>query len=702
MFSGMFQSMFFKISQWLESRTGIVGVAKKVSDAVVPAGFCGCRYLPIMIAFAALLQAITGVLLWAHYSSSMRTAWESIFYVQYSLPGGWLVRGIHHYSAQVFVAMLGIYLVTRVLIGRYRAPREFVFWTAIILLLLSLGSCLTGDLLQWTLPSVSATLVRVRFLQMIPEIGDDLFKIAAGGAQFGALTIPRFLTLHILIAWKIFALCALWLFFDHRASLLAVARAREKKEKENCECNTQQKSSCCCVTKFKSLCGCGCSFAGCNTTEVASFWSCNMLRISLACLFTMLIVLGLVFQKPLLQRANLYESIYGGEIDFSQPRGAYFGAKIGAPADITTFDDAARPEWSFRAVYHLANLKLHDIPFAGKTFSENTEIFPGTVKWIPIFVIPSCVIIYLFLMPIIGRICIGHTLNVLVMIFLATSFVYLTYCSYHHDYIDESMAGFRAIEEWDEARAARAIELANSPEGIPPEGMLTRLKTDPLSAGPILFKQHCATCHPFEPLAGTARVADFLPIPCDERSAPNLYAPLRKEWIHGFLNAEKAKSNDYFGKTKFARGTMVSTYLNTTLPEILEEGEEESRLEEIAVVLLAEAQHDKIPADGTHRTQAELDLFTDFSCVDCHRFYNMKKEPPISAPDLRGYMSREWMIGFIADPTQKTFYGPDSGRGGNDRMMSYHKSETDKVLTLTEIATLVDWLRGTWFRANAK
>ena len=47
--------------------------------------------------------------------------------------GGWLVRGIHFFTAHVMVALAGLYVIQLVVFGRYRAPREFVFWTALLL-----------------------------------------------------------------------------------------------------------------------------------------------------------------------------------------------------------------------------------------------------------------------------------------------------------------------------------------------------------------------------------------------------------------------------------------------------------------------------------------------------------------------------------------------------------------------------------------
>ena len=135
--------MFDRFLIWLDDRTSIPTLAHKLRHWTVPPhASCG-RLLVAMIIFTFIIQAITGVLLWTFYSPSAQTAWESLYYLQFILPGGWLIRGIHHFAAQLMPILLGFYLLGLVFTGRYRSPREFVFWTAFIMFLFSLGLSLT-------------------------------------------------------------------------------------------------------------------------------------------------------------------------------------------------------------------------------------------------------------------------------------------------------------------------------------------------------------------------------------------------------------------------------------------------------------------------------------------------------------------------------------------------------------------------------
>ena len=116
-----------------------------------------------------------------------QSSWESVYYLQYQVIGGWLLRAIHFYTGQATLVLVGIYLVEMVLRATYRAPREFLFWTVLLMGLATLGLNLTGDLLSWDQNSFWATSIRTAYLSHMPVIGPWLCKLAIGGPQFGTL-----------------------------------------------------------------------------------------------------------------------------------------------------------------------------------------------------------------------------------------------------------------------------------------------------------------------------------------------------------------------------------------------------------------------------------------------------------------------------------------------------------------------------------
>ncbi len=798
---------------WLEKRTGLVTAFSKLAGMKAPGGKFCCRALPVSLVFLFLLQAITGVFLWAFYSPSATSAWESVFYIQYVLPLGWLVRGIHHYSAQLFVGFSGLYVFFLILHGACRRPREFVYWSALVMFLLSLCSCLTGDLLMWSQSGYFATITRVSFLQLLPVIGVPLYQLVAGGPdpQFGTLTLTRFLFLHVCVfGGGGFVTLCLWKYFDIRSRKLLRDGSRYDGVHK------------CCLA--------------CGDKQTRSFWGRDAFYVGLTCVVVFGLVLLLVFQRSLCadQLASRAETL---------PSQAYLGAELTGPVDVSSSFDSARPEWSFRALYTMSKLPI---------FSKIGMVYA-------IFVVPPILVFFFFLIPILSRNKALYVLCVLVTLALAVVTVDFTYQSYHDDYSPESehSASFKAGVAEVERTADRVVELAFAPQGIPKTGALTLLQQDPYTQGPALFEKHCASCHNFKAKSEEARNPDYVEIECPDPTAPNLYGARSSEWIRGFTHEETLADVDCFGATAFAeKGSMIgfmkgrvaggmtledgSFMLNSngliakviaadaspafdTLTAVFEEfcADEENKaalasilnedgaleeeqvvaaqnayvakLKELTVAKLADPEFvaeldpqlpapvfdamkdvllkmfddekyrellldeeaitivqeddyedlltdtylatlngndEPIPAEETQylarireglvascdeiaeilAQEATLDAprplldneylglapnaindMAFMTCTECHAFYGKEND---HACDLRAYMSRDWVAGFISDPTSTRFYGAK-----NDRMPAYCPESGDKLMTEEEVGLLADWLSGIWYRA---
>jgi len=593
--------------QWFDNRTAAREAVRDLTDRAIPGGPGWLKALPTTICFTFAVQAITGIVLWMYYSPSAQTAWESVYFIQHEVAGGWLVRGIHHYTAQVMVALAALYVVQMIVCGSYRAPRELVFWLAVLIGMVTMALVLTGDLLPWDQNSFWATQVRVKFLTLLPVVGGDLFKLAAGGPSFGHHTLTRFFALHA----GLFAAVMAGLLYVHYR-LLRRAEMIESVEAK----------------------------------RLGWYWPDQAMRDGVACLLVAAVIGLLVGQHAF----GSHEGMSPGE---------YLGAGLGAPADPVDAYAAARPEWSLLGVYELSNL------------------FPGELKIVPIFIIPGVVALVVFAMPFIGRVKAGYWFNLGFTAVLLVALVALSFRVVEHD---RANATHQAALTAGREDAHRVILLAQSPKGIPVSGAVTLLRTDAKTQGPKLFVQHCASCHDFLDDKGTG-------IKSEKSSAPNLHSFASKEWIAGFLDPKQIAGPKYFGNTAFKDGDMAG-FVKDSLKELKDEiGKEE--FEKMVAALAAEATLD--PAKEISEETGLL--FEDFTCIDCHKFHKLGKLG--QAPDLTGYGSREWLIGIISDPAHRRFYGDN-----NDRMPSYLKSadEPEKnILSAVEVEILADWLRGVWY-----
>ncbi|MFM7215532.1 MAG: cytochrome b N-terminal domain-containing protein [Verrucomicrobiota bacterium] len=181
---------------WLDQRTGYRKLAHEVLFENVPGG-ARWRYVwGSALTFCLAIQFITGLVLWDAYSPGAKSAWESVFYIQHEMAGGWFLRGLHHYTAQLMVVLLALHLMQVLIDGAYKAPREVNFWFGLALLMVTLGLALTGYLLPWDQKGYWATKVATNIAAITPVFGSQIERLIVGGSDYGNLTLTRFFALH--------------------------------------------------------------------------------------------------------------------------------------------------------------------------------------------------------------------------------------------------------------------------------------------------------------------------------------------------------------------------------------------------------------------------------------------------------------------------------------------------------------------------
>ena len=185
-----------RLLDWLNHRTGLDQTMHDALYENIPGG-ARWRYVSgSMLVFAFVTQLITGIFLWMSYSPSSQTAWESVYFIQYEMTGGWLLRGIHHFMAQAMVVLLGVHLLQVIWDGAYKAPREVNYWLGLILMQIVLGLGLTGYLLPWDQKGYYATQVATEIMGSTPVIGPQVQQLMQGGPEYGHHTLTRFFALH--------------------------------------------------------------------------------------------------------------------------------------------------------------------------------------------------------------------------------------------------------------------------------------------------------------------------------------------------------------------------------------------------------------------------------------------------------------------------------------------------------------------------
>ena len=190
-----------KIGDWIDERTGLRGPVRGFLNYPVPL-YVVKNWLYVLgglTLISFLIQLITGILLVFFYDPSPEGAYNSVDYITYQLPLGWLVRGIHHYGASAMVILVVLHMLRTYFYYTYKRPREINWLTGVFLLFVTLSFGFTGYLLPWDQKGYWATKVGTEIAGSVPWVGVWLMHLMRGGENLGQATLTRFYATHIML-----------------------------------------------------------------------------------------------------------------------------------------------------------------------------------------------------------------------------------------------------------------------------------------------------------------------------------------------------------------------------------------------------------------------------------------------------------------------------------------------------------------------
>jgi quinol-cytochrome oxidoreductase complex cytochrome b subunit len=188
--------MALKFGNWLEERLGWRSVWEAIFLRQVPK-VNWFFTLGSATLFTALLQIVTGILLTIYYVPTPDHAYDSVQYITTQVPGGWLIRGLHHWGASAIVVLAVLHMLRVIIYGAYKYPREVTWFTGVFLLLIVIGFGFTGYLLPWDQKAYWATTVGTRIAGVVPGVGNIILRIMRGGSELSAITLSRFFGVHV-------------------------------------------------------------------------------------------------------------------------------------------------------------------------------------------------------------------------------------------------------------------------------------------------------------------------------------------------------------------------------------------------------------------------------------------------------------------------------------------------------------------------
>lgn len=196
-----------RLASWLESRAPLSGVVEFLRHKEVPWHKGTFFYLFGGVALLLFcVQVMTGILLMFYYVPAPEGAYESVLLISAKVPFGWLIRSIHSWSANLMILALFIHMFSVYFMRAYRPPRELVWVTGFVLLVLSMTFGFSGYLLPWTKLSYFATKIGTDVTKVIPVVGEGMRNFLLGASEISGPTLTRFFALHVAILPPIFTI----------------------------------------------------------------------------------------------------------------------------------------------------------------------------------------------------------------------------------------------------------------------------------------------------------------------------------------------------------------------------------------------------------------------------------------------------------------------------------------------------------------
>jgi len=167
-----------------------------------------------------LLEFVTGLGLWLFYSPSADKAWQSLLYLNYQQPFGWYLRALHFWGSNFLVVLLILHLIQVFVLGSYKYPRELTWISGVLLLLLTLGMALTGEVLRFDQESYWDLIIGFTLAGRTPLIGPFLVHFLMGGPIIAGATLMRMFVMHVvLLPVAILGLTGLHLLLAYRLGI---------------------------------------------------------------------------------------------------------------------------------------------------------------------------------------------------------------------------------------------------------------------------------------------------------------------------------------------------------------------------------------------------------------------------------------------------------------------------------------------------
>jgi ubiquinol-cytochrome c reductase cytochrome b subunit len=163
-----------------------------------------------------VIQIISGFLLTFFYTPHVEYAFDSVEHIMRDVPGGWFIRYSHSNGASFFFLVVYFHILKGMYYGSYQYPRQFVWFSGVIIYILMMGTAFLGYVLPWGQMSYRAATVITNIVTVVPFVGKELVYWVWGGSSINNATLARFFSLHYFLPFIIAVLAVYHLISLHQ------------------------------------------------------------------------------------------------------------------------------------------------------------------------------------------------------------------------------------------------------------------------------------------------------------------------------------------------------------------------------------------------------------------------------------------------------------------------------------------------------
>ncbi len=201
--------------KWLHERLPIVALAYDTLMIPTPKNLNWWWIWGVVLAFALVLQIVTGVILVMHYVPHVDLAFASVEHIMRNVNGGYMLRYVHANGASLFFFAVYIHIFRGLYYGSYKAPREVTWIIGMMIYLVMMATGFLGYVLPWGQMSFWGATVITGLFGAIPFVGETLQTWLLGGPAVDQAALSRFFSLHYLLPFVIAALVVVHIWAFH-------------------------------------------------------------------------------------------------------------------------------------------------------------------------------------------------------------------------------------------------------------------------------------------------------------------------------------------------------------------------------------------------------------------------------------------------------------------------------------------------------